>query len=81
MKKLILAALAGTLAVGSIAPAMAADTVFDHSSYYVLQKLNAEGYHAVDVAEWGTRIIATVVDANGHKSLVPFDPDTLTIAG
>lgn len=86
MRKIIIAAaLVGTIIAGAVAPAFADTmdydaTVFGSSVHYVEQAIAAQGFDVVNVAEWGTRIQATVVDANGHKSLKYFDPDTLAQA-
>jgi hypothetical protein len=79
MNKIILSALAAAAAVSVAAPAFATETVFDHSSDYVTQDIAAQGYDVTSVEEWGSYIVATIVDDQGHSSFKYFDPDTLAL--
>jgi hypothetical protein len=87
MRNILLPSVAVLIAfAGLSAPVLAASltdgssdsSLFDES--VVQQQLQAKGINAVDVAEWGDEIQATVL-VNGHLSLVYFEPDTLKQIG
>ncbi len=77
MRKLIVSTALAAVLIAGAAPAFAADDVFGHSAYYTGQALAAQGYQVTNVEEWGTRIMATVTDAQGHATIKIFDADTL----
>ena len=79
MNKFIAPAVLAALTLSGIAPAMAADTVFEHSSYYVTQDISEQGFNVTSVEEWGDLIVATVVDDQGQSGFKYFDPDTLAL--
>ncbi|ODT69926.1 MAG: hypothetical protein ABS75_14945 [Pelagibacterium sp. SCN 63-23] len=77
MRKIIVTTALAAMLVAGAAPAFAADEVFGHSAYYASQAIAAQGYTVTNVEEWGNRIAATVIDAQGHASIKVFDADTL----
>ena len=80
MNKIIASTILAALALSAAVPAIAAtDTVFDHSEDYVTQSIEAQGFTVSSVEEWGSLIVATVVDDQGQSRFKYFDPDTLAL--
>lgn len=81
MNKIILPALIAALAIGGgAASAFASEgKVFDYSTAAVTAEIAAQGFNVTDVEEWGTQVVATVIDDQGHTSFRYFDPDTLKL--
>lgn len=80
MNKIILPALVAALTVTAVAPGFASqDMVFDFTTVAATQDIEAQGFNVANLEEWGSLVVATVVDENGHSSFRYFDPDTLAL--
>ena len=80
MNKIIFPALVATLALGAAAPVLASEgQVFEYSIAAATQDIAAQGFDVQDVEEWGSYVVATVIDDQGHTSFKYFDPDTLKL--
>lgn len=80
MNKIMLPALLAALSITVAAPSFADEApIFGYSSHYVTQDIEAQGFNVTNVEEWGDRVVATVVDDQGHSSFKYFTPETLTL--
>lgn len=80
MNKIILPVVAAALAVSVAAPVFATEgKIFEYSTVAVTQDIEALGFNVTNVEEWGDKVVATVIDADGQSSYKYFDADTLTL--